>query len=159
MTIPSTISEADYGAIEDALQASEKGRRFLRAYVERSRSLESRRMLRSISRLHRAALGAPGLNAESHRDLVSVLKSVGKHRKTATQCGDAATRSAILAESLQEVEACLIALVESIEERAFETLASGADSASISTAEEIVISGRSTRLFGELSSLFTSDLR
>ena len=50
MATPSknTIAEADYGAIEDALQSTEKGRRFLRAYTERNRSLETRRLLRSI---------------------------------------------------------------------------------------------------------------
>src|SRR5208282_5181732 len=124
MTTPSmtSIAEADYCAIEDALQSTEKGRRFLRAYTERNRSLESRRLLRSISRLHRAALGAPGLNAEVCRDLVSVLKSVARHRQKALECDDPASRSGMLASTLQEVEACLITLIESIEERAFDTL-------------------------------------
>ncbi len=40
-----SIPDADYCAIEDALQSTEKGRRFLRAYVDRNRSLESRRLL------------------------------------------------------------------------------------------------------------------
>src|SRR5215813_6990349 len=114
MTIPSMISEADYCAIEDALQSSEKGRRFLRAYADRNRSFESRRLLRSISRLHRAALGAPGLNAEAHRDLASVLRSIAKHKQAASQCSDVGTRSAILSASLEEIESCLIALIEAV---------------------------------------------
>jgi hypothetical protein len=131
MTIPSMISESDYCAIEDALQSSEKGRRFLRAYADRSRSFESRRLLRSISRLHRAALGGPGLNAEAHRDLASVLKSVAKHKQIASQCGEAGTRAAILAASLEEVEACLITLIEAVEERAFDTLNCGVPGAGL----------------------------
>lgn len=106
MTTPSTtsIAEADYGAIENALQSTEKGRRFLRTYIERNRSLESRRLLRSISRLHRAALGEPGLNAEISRDLSSVLRTVSRHRKAAAKCSDLFARSAALENSLEEVE-------------------------------------------------------
>jgi hypothetical protein len=150
------ISEADYSAIEDALQSSEKGRRFLRAYADRNRSLESRRLLSSISRLHRAALGAPGLNAEAYRDLVSVLRSVGKHRQAASRCGDIATRSVILAASLDEIEAYLIALIEVIEERAFDTLASGIPGAEHDAADEIDTSGHPSKLFGERPSHFSS---
>ncbi|MGO8953744.1 MAG: hypothetical protein ACLPWS_11990 [Rhodomicrobium sp.] len=161
MTIPSmaSLSEADYCAIEDALQSTEKGRRFLRAYTDRNRSLESRRLLRSISRLHRAALGAPGLNSEVSRDLASVLRSVSKHRQTASECGDPAAQSLMLASSLEEVEACLIALIESIEERAFETLEDGLPGLRSEAADDIQASGRTAKLFGELSSHFSSDPR
>src|SRR5208282_5810638 len=105
MTTPSmtSIAEADYCAIEDALQSTEKGRRFLRVYIERNRSLESRRLLRSISRLHRAALGAPGLNAEISRDLSSVLRIVGTRRQAAQRCQDPSSRSAALESGLEEV--------------------------------------------------------
>ena len=159
MTIPSIISETDYGAIEDALQSSEKGRRFLRAYADRNRSLESRRLLRSISRLHRAALGAPGLNAEAYRDLVSILKSVVKHKQTASRCGDVNTRTVILAASLEEIEACLITLIESIEERAFDTLASGVPGADLDAADEIAGSEHLAKLFGEHPSYFSNGPR
>jgi hypothetical protein len=153
------ISEADYCAIEDALQSSEKGRRFLRAYTDRNRSLESRRLLRSISRLHRAALGAPGLSAEAYRDLVSVLRRVVKHKQTASRCGDVNARSGILTASLEEVESCLIALIESIEERAFDTLASGIPGAELDAADEIASRGHPVRFFGERSSYFSSGPR
>jgi hypothetical protein len=156
MTIPSIISETDYCAIEDALQSSEKGRRFLRAYTDRNRSLESRRLLRSISRLHRAALGAPGLSTEAYRDLVSVLRSVAKHKRTALRCGDIGTRSAVLAASLDEVESCLIALLEAIEERAFDTLACGIPGAESDAADEIAGSAHPAKLFGERASHFSS---
>ncbi len=159
MTITSTISEADYGAIEHALQASEKGRRFLRAYAERNRSFESRRLLRSISRLHRAALGVPGLSAEICRDLVSVLRSVSRHRQAAAKCGDSAARSGLLATGLEEVESCLIALIESIEERAFDSLSSGVPGSPADCVDEIAVQGRSARLFGELSSYFSAEPR
>jgi hypothetical protein len=153
------ISEADYCAIEDALQSSEKGRRFLRAYADRNRSLESRRLLRSISRLHRAALGAPGLNAEAHRDLVSMLKSVVKQKQIASRCGDVNKRSGILTASLEEVEACLIALIESIEERAFDTLAGGIPGAELDAADEIASSRHPAGLFGDCPSYFSSGPR
>src|SRR5271166_5901117 len=110
MTIPPTalISEADYCAIEDALQSSEKGRRFLRAFAYRNRSLESLRLLRSISRLHRAAFGNPGMNAEICRDLVSVLRSASRQRQAAFTCYDPAGRASMLGGALEEVEACLM---------------------------------------------------
>jgi hypothetical protein len=125
MTIPSLISEADYCAIEDALHSSEKGRRFLRLYIERNRSIESRRLLRSISRLHRAALGTPGARGEPHRDLVAMLRLVEKHKRTASGFADAAMRARILETSLEEVESCLVALIESLEERTLDSLPAG----------------------------------
>ncbi len=161
MTTPSmtSIAEADYCAIEDALQATEKGRRFLRTYIDRNRSLESRRLLRSISRLHRAALGAPGLNAEISRDLSSVLRSVARHRKTAARCAEPSIRAVALETSLEEVEACLISLIESIEERAFETLGSTTVASPFEDLEELFPAGHSAKLFGELSSYFSSEPR
>ncbi len=161
MTTPSqnSIAEADYGAIEDALQSTEKGRRFLRTYIERNRSLESRRLLRSISRLHRAALGEPGLNAEICRDLSSVLRSVSKQRQTALQCDGLLSRSATLERSLEEVEACLISLIELIEERAFEALDGRAIASPFEDMQELFPAGHSAQLLGELSSYFSSDPR
>lgn len=161
MTIPSMalISEPDYCAIEDALQSTEKGRRFLRAYVDRNRSLESRRLLRSISRLHRAALGAPGVNAEVCRDLVSVLRSVAAHRQRALECADPAVRSGMLSSGLEEVEASLMALIEAIEERAFEQLSDRLAGSPLETGDDIYSPARSARLFGELSSYFATGPR
>jgi hypothetical protein len=160
MTFPSTasISEEDYCAIEDALQSSEKGRRFLRAYADRTRSLESRRLLRSISRLHRAALGAPGLNSEICRDLSSVLKNVARHKEAAQACRDNAARLLLVTRGLEETEACLMTLIESIEERNFETLNGNA---AVSHAEQgdVQASGRRAQLFGELSAYFSSEPR
>ena len=159
MTFPSKdlISETDYSAIEDALQSTEKGRRFLRVYASRSRSLESRTLLRSISRLHRAALGAPGLNAEVSRDLMSVLKSVAKHRQAAAACRDSAARAKLLSGGLQEVEACLIALIESCEERSFETLNEDLPNPAFEAVDGDYSPGGSSRLHSELSSYFSSE--
>jgi hypothetical protein len=161
MTTPSTtsIAEADYGAIENALQSTEKGRRFLRTYIERNRSLESRRLLRSISRLHRAALGEPGLNAEISRDLSSVLRTVSRHRKAAGRCSDLFARSAALENSLEEVESCLISLLESIDERAVETLGNNTVPSPFVDIEELFPGWQNARLFGELSSYFSNDQR
>jgi hypothetical protein len=156
MSIPSLISEADYCAIEDALQSSEKGRRFLRVYADRNRGLESRRLLRSISRLHRATLGTPGLNAEAYRDLVSMLRGVARHKQAASQCCDVNTRFAILTASLEEVEACLITLAEAIEERVFNSLGGGMPGSELDAAHEIAGSGHPTGLFDEHSPHFMS---
>ena len=112
-----SLSEADYCALEDALLATEKGRRFLRAYVDRNRGLETLRLLRSISRMHRAALGVPGVNAEVCRDLMGILKLVSRRREQASECSDATARSQSLIAGLEEIEACVITLIESIEER------------------------------------------
>ena len=111
------LSESDYCALEDALLTTEKGRRFLRTYVDRNRGLETLRLLRSISRMHRAALGMPGVNAEVCRDLTGVLKIVSKRREEASECSDAAARSQCLLAGLEEIEACTITLIELIEER------------------------------------------
>jgi hypothetical protein len=160
MTTPTpSIAEKDYCAIEDTLQSTEKGRRFLRKYVELNRSLESRRLLRSISRLHRAALGAPGLNAEISRDLSSVLRSVSRRRQSAFQHNDPASRAAVLAHGLEEVEACLISLIESIEDRAFEALGNAPAGSPFDDMEELFPGSHSAKLFGELSSYFTGEPR
>ncbi len=158
MTIPLTasISETDYCAIESALQNSEKGRRFLRAYIDRNRGLESIRLLRSISRLHRAALGTPGLNAEVCRDLASVLKSVAKHRRTALDCGEEAARCGILMGSLEEVEACLITVIESLEERVFDAFVK-MEATSPERIEEAHSDAFSSKLHGELSIYFSTE--
>ena len=107
-----SLSEADYCALEDALLATEKGRRFLRAYVDRNRGLETLRLLRSISRMHRAALGVPGVNAEVCRDLMGMLKLVSRRREEASECSDATARSQSLVAGLEEIEACVITLIE-----------------------------------------------
>ncbi len=161
MTTPSTnvLADSDYCAIENALQSTGKGRRFLRAYVERNRSFESRRLLQSISRLHRAALGEPGLNAEICRDLSAVLRSAGRHRQTALRCNDPSLRLGALERGLEEVESCLISLIETIEEKAFETLGSRAIGSPFDDVEELFPGGRTAQLFGELSSYLSDDPR
>jgi len=152
MTIPqqSIISDADYNAIEDALHSSQKGRRFLRAYLERNRSLESRRLLRSISRLHRSALGAPGIPAEISRDLVAMAKDVARNRKLAAACRSAEDRTRYLSRSLQDVEASLLALIESLDERRLE--AAGGDMETFGPND-----GQPPVLHAELSSYFSGE--
>jgi hypothetical protein len=159
MTIPSTaqISEADYCAIEDALQSSEKGRRFLRAYVDRHRGLETLRLLRSISRLHRAALGAPGFQAEVARDLSDTLRDVAKLRQSSSECADDAIRASFLVSGVEDIESRLIALIESLEEKSGE---STDDEMSVSRAPSAGEGGdRNAKLFGELASYFSTETR
>jgi hypothetical protein len=161
MTTSSTadLAEADYLAIEAALQSSDKGKRFLRAYIDRNRSLESLRLLRSISRLHRATLGAPGLNAEISRDLTSMLKSVSRHRRLASECDSDTAMAELYASGLEEVEACLITLIESIEERAFEVIHSGRPASRPTNVSEFHLADRTEKLIGELSSFFAAEPR
>jgi hypothetical protein len=160
MTPPTpSITEKDYCAIEEALQSTEKGRRFLRKYQELNRSFESIRLLRSISRLHRAVAGTPGINAEISRDLSSVLRSVSRRRQAASLHDDIANRAETLAHGLEEVEACLISLIESLEERSFETLGSTPAPSPFDEMEELFPGGHSAKLFGELSSYFSNDPR
>jgi hypothetical protein len=152
-----SLSEADYCALEDALLATEKGRRFLRAYVDRNRGLETLRLLRSISRMHRAALGVPGVNAEVCRDLMGMLKLVSRRREQASECSDATARSQCLTAGLEEIEACVITLIESIEERMTGQLQEEVSGTQLSgdgyTPE------RTAKLFGELSSYFSVEPR
>jgi hypothetical protein len=101
--------------------------------------------------LHKAAVGAPGITAEVSRDLVSVAKSVARHRNIAGACLEADERSRILSRSLQDVEASLFALIESLEDRNFEALEP--DEAPLDQLD----AERAPMLFVELSSYFTGD--
>ena len=155
-----SLSEADYCALEDALLATEKGRRFLCAYVDRNRGLETLRLLRSISRMHRAALGIPGVNAEVCRDLTSLLKLISKRREKASECQDAAVRSRYLMAGLEEIEACVITLIESIEERMASQWQEEASGHPFGTPSGAGYSPeRTAKLFGELSSYFSAEPR
>ncbi len=155
-----SLSDTDYCALEDALLATEKGRRFLRTYVDRNRGLETLRLLRSISRMHRAALGVPGINAEVCRDLAGVLKIVSKRREQASECPDAAARSQCLLAGLEEIEAGVITLIESIEERMAGELQDETPSAPpLVAAADGYSPERTAKLFGELSSYFTAEPR
>ena len=151
------LSEADYCALEDALLATGKGRRFLRTYVDRNRGLETLRLLRSISRLHRAALGEPGINAEVCRDLSEVLKIISKRRDEASECADAGQRSHGLLSGLEEIEACVLTLIESIEEKMASQWQEEAQA--VSHSSEGYTSERTAKLFGELSSYFSAEPR
>ncbi|MBJ7533898.1 hypothetical protein JDN40_07265 [Rhodomicrobium vannielii ATCC 17100] len=155
------LSEADYCAIESALLASDKGRRFLRAYVDRNRGLETLRLLRSISRLHRAALGVPGLNAEVCRDLSGILSTVSKHRHKAFDCFDEGDKAELLLNGMEEIEAAVIALIESIEDRMADSLNEEIESQAQQPGSPAApyASDRTAKLFGELSSYFTTETR
>ena len=148
------LSEADYCALEDTLLATGKGRRFLRTYVDRNRGLETLRLLRSISRLHRAALGEPGINAEVCRDLAEILKIISKRRERAAECADAGQRLQGLLSGFEEIEACVLTLIESIEEK---MASQWQEEAPVSG--EGYISERTAKLFGELSSYFSAEPR
>ena len=83
-----------------------------------------------------------------------MLRSLARHKSSAAGCPDAKIRSRMLASSLEEVEANLISLIESLEERAFETLANGSPSA----GGEIQPGGRES-LFEEISPHFMHEPR
>ena len=152
MTIPSEaiITDVDYNAIEDTLQSTQKGRRFLRAYLERNRSFKSRRLLRSISRLHRSALGAPGIPSEVSRDLASMAKDVARNRKLAAACRSVDDRMRYLSRSLEDVEASLMALIKSLDERRVEAAAEDMDKFGPNN-------GQPPLLHAELSSYFSGE--
>lgn len=151
------LSEADYYALEDALLSTEKGRRFLRMYVDRNRGLETLRLLRSISRMHRAALGAPGVTSEVCRDLTGVLKIVAHRRDKAATCFDGAARAESLMAGLEEIEACVMTLIESIEERMAGPLHE--DEPGNPLIGSPLSPDRTAKLFGELSSYFSAEPR
>ena len=110
--------------------------------------------------MHRAAIGEPGVNAEVCRDLAGVLKILASRREKASQCRDAAAKTKSLVDGLEEIEACVITLIESIEERMAGPLR---DEEPTSAALEPVVNAyspeRTAKLFGELSSYFTSETR
>jgi hypothetical protein len=154
------LSETDYYALEDALLSTEKGRRFLRAYVDRNRGLETLRLLRSISRMHRAALGVPGANSEVCRDLTGVLKVIANRRDKAAMCGDEAAKAETLLAALEDIEACVITLIESIEDRMASSLRDEEPSEPrLDSPLDHYCPDRTAKLFGELSSYFSAEPR
>jgi hypothetical protein len=154
------LSETDYYALEDALLSTEKGRRFLRAYVDRNRGFETLRLLRSISRMHRAALGVPGANSEVCRDLTGVLKVISTRREKATTCGDEGAQSEVLLAALEEIEACVITLIESIEDRMASPLREHESiEPQLGSPLGHYSPDRTAKLFGELSSYFSAEPR
>jgi hypothetical protein len=158
MTPPyAALSEADYGAIENALLSTEKGRRFLIAYADRNRGTETVRLLRSLSRLHRAALGAPGAGLDTIRDLTALLKQVSLARLKSELCGDDGARALALLNGLDEIESGLIVLIEALDER----MSANADGEVIEALPYMCGPERDAAprgsLYGELSSLFSSD--
>ncbi len=157
LSFPALLSEVDYYSIESALRATEKGRRFLRSYLERNRSAESYRLLKSISRLHRATIGEPGLAAEVQRELNAVLDGLTRLRAKLPLCANEAARTLLLLQGLEEIEAALLALNEVVEERS-EALSPGERNASgLNGIKPIGSSEKSEKLFGELNHFFSSD--
>lgn len=158
-THPALLSEADYRNIEDELEGSEKGRRFLRAYLERNRSAETQALLRSIARLHRVAVGEPGFTAEVQRDVKDVLRNIVQLRHRAQVCRNDTDLSLLLLGGLHEVEACLMALSEAWDERSSDSRRDGAAGIRSDYCLVAQDTDRNTKLFGELSSLFSTDAR
>jgi hypothetical protein len=109
--------------------------------------------------MHRAALGVPGINAEVCRDLAGVLKIVSKRREQASECPDATGRSQCLLAGLEEIEAGVITLIESIEERMAGELQDEVLSTRPVAPGDGYSSERTAKLFGELSSYFTAEPR
>ncbi len=156
---PALLSEADYYSIESALRATEKGRRFLRAHLERNRSTEINKLLRSISRLHRATIGEPGLAAEMRRELNAVLDGLTRLRAKLPLCANEASRTLLLHQGLEEIEAALLALSEAVEERD-EALTPGERNFSeFDRLRPMRGSEQTEKLYGELSHFFSSDGR
>jgi hypothetical protein len=161
MTTPSSalFSEADYSTIENALEATEKGRRFLRAYLERNRSSEIHRLLRSISRLHRATIGEPGLAAEMRRELDAVLDGLTRLRAKLPLCANETARTLLLLRGLEDIEAALLALNEAVEEREDGLSSAGRNTSSVDGLDSLYAPEQAEKLFGELSYFFSADAR
>jgi hypothetical protein len=110
--------------------------------------------------MHRAALGLPGVNAEVCRDLMGMLKLVSKRREQASECSDATARSQCLMAGLEEIEACVITLIESIEERMAGQLQEEVSATRLAGGSGDGYSPeRTAKLFGELSSYFSAEPR
>jgi hypothetical protein len=150
LTFPNSLPEEEYNAIEMALTATEKGRGFLRDYLEQNRPAEMRSLLRSISRLHGATIGATGMPG-IQRDLNGMLRSLSSMRGSLASCEDDTSRMGLLLGGLEQVEASLLALVETLEEEKADLLSEGF-SAYDETMDDT--GARTVKLFGELSQLF-----
>jgi hypothetical protein len=88
---------------------------------------------------------------------MGMLKLVSRRREEASECSDATARSQSLVAGLEEIEACVITLIESIEERMTGQLQEDVSASRLSgdgyTPE------RTAKLFGELSSYFSVEPR
>ncbi len=111
------LSQADYCAIEDALLRSTKGQDFLLEYLKRHRGGESLRLLRSISRLHRAALGSSGMGQRIMGDLATVSQTLTRVRTRAAACPGVNARAEVLEAGLDDVEATVLVLMETLEDQ------------------------------------------
>lgn len=155
---PAHLPEHDYFSIERALMATAKGRRFLLDYLHRNRSCETQKLLRSIARLHRAAVGAgPDFAADVQRDIGHVLQNLMRLRKSAPSLPDDAARLSGVLAGLQQVEAALIALAEAIEERSGGPAGDEEAARPVDVDEPMQRSARTAKLYGELSSLFSQE--
>ncbi|MDX2264047.1 MAG: hypothetical protein NW215_03640 [Hyphomicrobiales bacterium] len=73
----------DYAAMESAIMQSERGRSFLREYLRRHRSAETRALLRAIAKLERRLSDGAGearLRAV-RRDLTELQRSIARSRR------------------------------------------------------------------------------
>jgi hypothetical protein len=156
MTYPAFLSETDYSAIETALAETEKGRLFLRAYVERNRSSETQALLRNISRLHRATIGKAAAGADIRRDLRGLLQVATQLRTSMMLLHNGTPGSSLLSGTIEELEARLITLTEIIEDRSNDLTYDASDPSGHGMSP-INPTGHSAKLFGELSHLFSAE--
>jgi hypothetical protein len=152
-TYPAFLSEAEFSAIENALAETEKGRLFLRAYVERNRSSETQALLRNVSRLHRATIGQAAAGIDICRDLRGLLQVVAQLRASMRLLHNGTPGSSLLTGAIEDLEARLMALAEIIEDRRNDP----ASDHSGHGMSPINPTGPSAKLFGELSYLFSSE--
>lgn len=73
----------DYAAIERSLLATEQGRRFLAAYLERNRCEETRILLEAAARLERSVCAAESRIGQSHlkADILGMFESFARTRR------------------------------------------------------------------------------
>lgn len=115
------ISDEDYLAIEAALIATEKGRAFLAEYTVRNRTADTHRLMRSITRLHRATIGHRGFEDALRRDMETILQRL-RTMRTALPIEETGAKGG-WSHDLGQIEASVIALSEELQDRSAQQFA------------------------------------
>jgi hypothetical protein len=114
-----SLPEEDYDSIEQTIRATKKGQWFLQAYLERNRSPETEQILRSLTRLHRAAFGGSA-TGQIQRDIANLINEAARVRRSLAAVTSDASRAVILSHLADYILAELLAINELLEQDALQ---------------------------------------
>ena len=80
LPVPAGVTEADYGAIEDAVMETARGRWFLAEYARRNRNADTTMLLKALDRIEGAMRGQKSVEPVDRIrfDLIEMSKAIGR---------------------------------------------------------------------------------